>query len=75
MLCILYHGVFLYDCVFCIAWLYTMHFVSITTTVLNSNPAYGEVYMYLMQHYVIKFVTDLASGRLLVFSGYSGFLH
>ena len=43
--------------------------MSITTNV-SSNPAHGEVYS--IQHYVIKFVSDL---RLMVFSWYSGFLH
>jgi hypothetical protein len=36
--------------------------------VVSSNPVHGEVY--LIQHYVIKFVSD----RSVVFSGYSGFL-
>ena len=31
--------------------------VSITTNVVSSNPAHDEVYT--MQHYVIKFVSDL----------------
>jgi hypothetical protein len=31
--------------------------VPVTTTVASSNPAHGEVY--LIQHYVIKFVSDL----------------
>ena len=31
--------------------------VAITTKIVNSRPARGEVY--LMQHYVIKFVSDL----------------
>jgi hypothetical protein len=31
--------------------------MSITTNVVSSNPAYGE--MYSIQHYVIKFVSDL----------------
>ena len=34
-----------------------MQSVSITTKVVNSNPTHGEVY--LIQHYVIKFVSDL----------------
>ena len=33
-----------------------MQLVPITTNVMNSNPAHGE--MYSMQHYVIKFVSD-----------------
>jgi hypothetical protein len=31
--------------------------VLITTTVVGSNPAHGEVY--LIQHYMINFVSDL----------------
>ena len=31
--------------------------VSVTTNVVRSNPAHGEVYS--IQHYVIKFVSDL----------------
>jgi hypothetical protein len=31
--------------------------VPITTKVVSSNPAHGEVY--LIQHYAIKFVSDL----------------
>ena len=40
--------------------------VPITTKVVSSNPADGE--MYLIQHYVIKFVSDLqqVSGFLLL---------
>jgi len=40
--------------------------VIITTNVVSSNPAHGEVY--LMQHYVLKFVSDLrqVSGSLRV---------
>jgi hypothetical protein len=34
-----------------------MQSVPITTKVVSSNPAYGEVYS--IQHYVIKFVSDL----------------
>ena len=34
-----------------------MQSVPITTKVVNSNPAHGEVYS--MQHFVIKFVSDL----------------
>jgi len=43
-----------------------MQSVPITTNVMSSNPAHGEVY--LMQHYVIKFVSDLrqVGGFLLV---------
>jgi hypothetical protein len=38
------------------AWL-PVQTVPITTKVVSLNPAYGEVY--LIQHYVIKFVNDL----------------
>ena len=34
-----------------------MQSVPITTNVTSSNPAHGEVY--LIQHYVIRFVSDL----------------
>ena len=34
-----------------------MQSVPITTKVVSSNPAHGKVYS--MQHYVIKFVSDL----------------
>jgi hypothetical protein len=34
-----------------------MHSVYITTKVVSSNPIHGEVYS--MQHYEIKFVSDL----------------
>jgi hypothetical protein len=34
-----------------------MQSVPITTNVVSSNPAHGEVY--LIQHYVMKFVSDL----------------
>jgi hypothetical protein len=44
----------------------TVQSVPITTQVVNSNPVYGE--MYLIQHYVIKLVSDLqqVGGFLLV---------
>ena len=45
--------------------------VSITTNVVSSNHANGEVYS--IQHYVIKFVSDLR--EVCVFSGHSSFLH
>jgi len=48
-----------------------MQYVFITTNVVNSNPAHGEVYA--TQHYVITFVSDLR--QKVVFSGYYGFLH
>ena len=44
-----------------------MESVPITTKVLCSNPAHGEVY--LIQHYMIKFVSYLR--QVDVFSGYS----
>jgi hypothetical protein len=34
-----------------------LHSVSITTKVVSSNPAHGE--MYSIQHYMIKFVSEL----------------
>ena len=34
-----------------------MQSVPITTKIVSSNPVHGEVYM--IQHYVIKFVSDL----------------
>ena len=43
----------------------------VTTKVVSLNPAHGE--MYLIQHYVTKFVDDIR--QVVVFSGYSGFLH
>ena len=35
-------------------------YMSITTKVVRSNPVHGEVYS--IQHYVIKFVSDLRQG-------------
>jgi hypothetical protein len=35
--------------------------VHITTKVVSSNPAHGDVFS--IQHYVIKFVSDLRIGR------------
>jgi hypothetical protein len=45
--------------VFVCGWIYSylMQPVHITTKVVSSNPTLGEVY--LIQHYVIKFVNDL----------------
>jgi hypothetical protein len=40
-----------------------MQSVPITTKVLSSNPANGEVY--LIQHYVIKFVSDKAKKKYM----------
>jgi hypothetical protein len=44
-----------------------MQRISITSSVVNYNPAHGEVYW--IQHYVIKFVSDLRQlvGFLRVF--------
>ena len=47
-----------------------MQSVPITTDVVGSTPARGEVY--LIQHFVVKFVRD---GRSVVFSGSSVYLH
>ena len=47
--------------------LFLLQSVSITTTVVSSNPAHCEVYS--IQLYVIKFASSV------VLSGYSGFLH
>ena len=41
--------------------------VPITTIVVNLNPADGEVYS--MQHYLIKFVSDLQQAGGVFFSG------
>jgi hypothetical protein len=43
----------------------------ITTNVVSTNLVHDEVY--LIQHYVIKVVSDL--WQVGVFSGYSGFIH
>jgi hypothetical protein len=45
--------------------------VAITTKIVSSNHVHAEVYS--IQHYVIKFVSNLR--QVGVFSGYSGFLH
>ena len=42
-----------------------MQSVPITTKVVSSNPADGE--MYLIQHYVIKFVSDLIQHYVIKF--------
>ena len=39
---------------------YQIHVVPITTKVVSSNPAHGEVH--LIQHRVIKFISDMAGG-------------
>jgi hypothetical protein len=41
-----------------------MKAVPITTTVVSSNPAHGEVYS--IQRYEIKFVSDFVTGSLPV---------
>ena len=46
-----------------------MQSVPITTNVVSSNPAHGEVYS--IQHYVIKFVNDLREIGGEFFSGTS----
>jgi len=48
-----------------------MQSVPITTKVVSLNPTHGK--MYLIQHYVINFVSDLLQS--VVFSKYSSFLH
>jgi hypothetical protein len=48
-----------------------MLLVPITTKAVSLNPAHGLLYS--IQHYVLKFVSDLR--RSVVFSRYSGFLH
>ena len=40
-----------------------MQSVPITTNVVSSNPAHGEVYS--IQHYVIKFVSDIQQSGFL----------
>jgi hypothetical protein len=45
--------------------------VPITTNIVSSNPVHGEVCS--MQHYVIKFVSDLQ--QVDDFFGYYGFIH
>ena len=45
--------------------------VPITTKVASSNPVHGEVYS--IQHYVMKFDSDLR--QVVVLSEYYGFLH
>jgi hypothetical protein len=42
-----------------------MQSVPITTNIVNSNPARGEVYS--IQHYVIKFVSDFSLGTPVKF--------
>jgi hypothetical protein len=42
-----------------------MQSVPITTNIVSSNPANGEVY--LIQHYVIKFVSDLIQHYVIKF--------
>jgi hypothetical protein len=47
-----------------------MQSVPITTQVMSSNPVHGEAYT--IQHYVIKFVSDLrkVGGFLCMYSGF-----
>jgi hypothetical protein len=47
-----------------------MQSVHISTNIVSSKPAHGEVYS--IQHYLIKFVSDL--WQVGVFCGYSGLL-
>jgi hypothetical protein len=50
-----------------------MQSVPITTNIVSSNPTHGEVYS--MQHYVIKFVSDLRQvGGLLCKIGFYKYL-
>jgi hypothetical protein len=49
-----------------------MQSVPITTKVVIANPVHGEVYS--MQLYVIESLS-VTCDRVVVFSGYSGFLH
>jgi len=48
-----------------------MQLLSLTTKVVSSHHARGEVYS--IQHYVIKL--SVTCGSSVVFSGYSSFLH
>jgi len=48
-----------------------MQSVPITTNVVTSYPAHGEVYS--IQYYVLQCVNDLH--QVVVFAGYSGFLN
>jgi hypothetical protein len=52
-----------------VGFITTVQSVPFTATVVSLNPTHGEVYS--IQHYVIKFVTDMRQ----VGSGYSGFLY
>jgi hypothetical protein len=49
------------------SWIYSYLWTPITTKVVSSNPVHGEVYS--MQHYVIKFISELqqVGGFLRVF--------
>ena len=51
---------------------YVLKSVSIATKVVSSNHENGEVYS--IQHFVMQFLS-VTCGRLVDFSGYSGFLH
>jgi len=48
-----------------------MQSVPITTKVVSSNPTHDDVY--LIQHYVIRVVSDLRQVGAGFFFGYSGF--
>ena len=58
---------------FCVCGEFITHLIlmPIKTKVVSSKPIHGEVYS--MQHYVIKFVSDLR--QVDGYLGYSGFLH
>ena len=53
------------------SWIYNYYSNQCISPLMSSNPIHGEVY--LIQRYVIKFVSDLR--QVSGFSGYSGFLH
>ena len=48
-----------------------MRSVPVTTKFVSSNPIHVKVYS--IQHYLVKFVSDLR--QVSFFPGYSGFLH
>ena len=59
----------MYAYIFCFQWLndgflvilVIIQSLPITTKIVSSNPGHGEVY--LIQHYVIKFIGDFGAGR------------
>jgi hypothetical protein len=63
-------GVFVVVIVWWLDLLLPLQSMPITAKVVSSNPVYGDVYS--IQHYVIKFVSDLC--RSVVFFGYLVFL-